>query len=168
MGDDELYSRLHELFEVDVQAGSLVRRKSIGLAKKGLMAGSLTPAGYREIGIDRKKYFFHNLIWFLAYKKWPDVGFEIDHRNRVKDDNRLSNLRLCTRSQNNANHKLRSDNITGVRGVYFSRERKKFIAQITVNGITKNLGRFKTISEAAAVAKLARVRCFGEFAIESH
>jgi hypothetical protein len=41
----------------------------------------------------------------------------IDHINRVRDDNRIENLRLVTQSQNALNSKLKSTNTTGIKGL---------------------------------------------------
>src|SRR5260221_6319813 len=93
--------RIKELFYVDLEHGFLIHKRTIGMANSGTRAGYKTRGGYRHICIDRKDYFEHNLIWFLVNGSWPPEGLEIDHINRVRDDNRPKNLRLGTRTQNN-------------------------------------------------------------------
>jgi len=157
--------RIDELFHIDVNLGIVSRKRASGRSRPGIRAGYTDSRnGYRYICIDRVDYFEHNLIWFMCYGQWPSGNLEIDHINRVRDDNRLCNLRLATRSQNNANMKLRKDNRTGCRGVYFNSKSRKFIVQVTKEGVTKTVGRFDSLEEAAKIAKEFRKLVFGEFA----
>jgi hypothetical protein len=91
--------------------------------------------------------------------EWPS---EIDHINLDKADNRWTNLRLATRRLNNANTRPRG--ALGVKGVSWNEERKKYVAQIRVNGKQTGLGRFDTIEEAKAAYDAAAQLEFGEFA----
>lgn len=159
--------RLVELFDFKEKNGAFYRKKRSGKAGRisaGSRAGYISKYGYRIICIDYQDYFEHNLSWFFIFGEWPQDGYELDHINRKKDDNRISNLRLATRSQNNANSKIRSDNSSGVRGVYFDKSRKKYAVQVTKNGVTKNLGRYENLFDAAKIAKKAQVHAWGEFA----
>ena len=64
------------------------------------------------------------------------MGFpncHIDHMNHNPQDNRKCNLRLVTREQNQANAKLRVDNTSGIKGVYFSNTRGCWIGCIQIN-----------------------------------
>ena len=87
----------------------------------------------------------------------------IDHINGIKYDNRRSNLRVCTNSQNLMNRGLQGNNKSGVTGVYWRPEKNKWQAQIKVNGVNKYLGIFKTIEEAKKVRTEAEKELFGEF-----
>lgn len=60
--------------------------------------------GYLRVKIARKDYKVHRIIWTVFNGPIPD-GFEIDHINRICNDNRLDNLRLVTSAQNNHNRK---------------------------------------------------------------
>ena len=80
---------------------------------------------------------------------------EIDHINHVRDDNRLANLRFVTRSENRKNQSVSSKSTTGVTGVYFSKSRNKFIAQIKVNREVIYLGIFETLEGAAEARRQA-------------
>lgn len=85
--------------------------------------------------------------------KWSQ---SIDHINGDKLDNRRSNLRLRDRPQQmrNSNDGVRSTNKSGYRGVSYVKRRERFgkpwMAYVTVNYKTKNLGWYATVEEAAA------------------
>lgn len=93
----------------------------------------------------------------------PD-GMLVDHINHNTLDNRRSNLRLCTKAENNRNAKRRSDNSLGLKGVSFEQSKNKFRARIKVNGKQRSLGHFDTAEEAHA-AYVAKAReLYGEYA----
>lgn len=79
----------------------------------------------------------------------PVDGLEVDHINRNKLDNRRSNLRSVTRSQNERNKSLRSDNTSGYKGVHWDKSHKKWYAGIRHDGKRIYLGRFATAEEAS-------------------
>ncbi|EBY0956393.1 HNH endonuclease, partial [Salmonella enterica subsp. enterica serovar Kentucky] len=76
---------------------------------------SINSDGYLMIMINGKAYPAHRLAWLIVYGTMPD-GF-IDHINRVRTDNRISNLRLVTHSENMQNRKIQKNNKSGYRGV---------------------------------------------------
>lgn len=126
----------------------------------GKISGSITDRGYRVISIDGAKWYAHCLAYCLMTGEWP-VG-DVDHKNGVLDDNSWDNLRPATRSQNMCNQKLRSDNISGFKGVYKARNR--WAAKI-VKGHTKlYLGTFDKAEAAHAAYVEAARRLHGEFA----
>lgn len=83
---------------------------------------------------------------------------EIDHINHVRDDNRLVNLRFATQGENLKNKSVSSKSTTGVTGVYFSKDKKKYRAQIKVNRKAIYLGMFDTLEEAAAARAEANLK----------
>lgn len=91
---------------------------------------------------------------------WP----ETDHRNGDGLDNRRVNLRCATRTQNNANSRLRSDNTSGFKGVLWNRQRRRWYARITIDGRQRHLGSFGDPGEAARAYDAAAREVFGEFA----
>lgn len=94
----------------------------------------------------------------------PPEDMVIDHKNRNPLDNRCDNLRTCTMQENNFNHSMQSNNTSGAIGVSWSKERKRWIAQIQINGKNKRIGRYKTKEEAIEARKQAEIDYFGEYA----
>lgn len=74
----------------------------------------------------------------------------VDHINRDKTDNRISNLRLATRSENARNINRRRDNTSGITGVNFLPKTNRWTAKLTINGWNHFLGSFATKEEAVA------------------
>lgn len=91
-------------------------------------------------------------------------GESVDHINGVKWDNRRTNLRLATMSQNLANTKARSNSQSGLKGVYFFKRDGTWQAQITVNYKKIHLGYFETPQQAADAYDEAAKQYFGSFA----
>ena len=92
-----------------------------------------------------------------------DDSTVVDHINGDKLDNRRQNLRLCTQQQNCLNSRLRSNNVSGVKGVYWCNKRLKWTAQISINKKTFSLGRFADF-ESAVQARLEKEKeLFGNF-----
>jgi len=92
------------------------------------------------------------------------VGKVIDHRNREGLDNRKSNLRLATRSQNNCNRGRLKNGSSKYRGVSRSKKRRKWRAGINYNGIYKHLGFFENEEDTARAYDEAAKIYHGEFA----
>ena len=101
--------------------------------------------GYKKVEVQGKRIAQHRVAWFLAYGFWPK---EIDHINQDKGDNRLINLRACTRSTNMLNRKMRPDNTSGVKGLSYCKANKKW--RVTYR--RKHIGWYPTFNEAKEVA----------------
>ena len=70
---------------------------------------------------------------------YPD-GKQIDHINGNKLDNRKENMRIVTNQQNSWNSRIYSNNTSGHTGVYWFKQRKKWVSGINVDGKFINLG----------------------------
>ena len=88
-----------------------------------------------------------------------------DHISGQKFDNRRSNLREATHSQNTMNASMRSDNTSGVIGVSWSKKAQKWAAQIYFQGKQHHLGYFDDINDATAARHAAEDKYFGEFGL---
>lgn len=98
----------------------------------------------------------------------PEDGLLVDHINHNTIDNRRENLRVCTRSENCRNRKLGTPHSSKYKGVCLSQrggEVKKWVAQITVNGRTRKIGRYVTEEDAARAYDEYAKKTFGSFAL---
>jgi len=116
--------------------------------------------GHLQLNIYNKNYMAHRVVWMHHYRCEPNG--DLDHINGIPDDNRLINLREATVSQNLCNSRLRSDNTSGRKGVYWSRG--KWQAFITKDGKSKYLGRFDNFWAACIRREIAEDVMHGEFA----
>jgi hypothetical protein len=142
--------RLKELLHYDEETGLFKRIKAIPARGCSInkIAGCLTVRGYWKISIDKKPYAAHRLAWFYVYGYFPDLS--IDHINGIKTDNKISNLRLVTHSENLQNiYAPRKNNKTSkTLGVSWFKRDKKWQAEIQVNKKRIYLGRYDSLSEA--------------------
>lgn len=116
--------------------------------KTGLRAGCQRKDGYISIYVNGKTYLEHRLIWCYSYGYMPT---ELDHIDRVKTNNAILNLREVSRSENNLNKGLQSNNKTGCAGVYFHRHSGKYRAEIKRENKCTSLGYYNTLQEAVVV-----------------
>lgn len=86
----------------------------------------------------------------------------VDHIYHNTTDNRKSQLRIASVSQNSMNTVKRKDNTSGVTGV--SLDNNRWSSQITCDGKLIHLGRFNTFEEAVSARKVAEEKYFGEYA----
>jgi hypothetical protein len=142
--------RLRELLSYDPDTGNFIGLVTRGKRSTGRIAGGPDPEGYIQIRIDYVTYRAHRLVWLYVYGRWP-VG-QIDHRNGVTSDNRLSNLREATPAQNSQNRKRCSTNTSGFTGVHWHARKRRWGARIG----TKTLGYFRSAEEANAVRVAAK------------
>ena len=127
----------------------------------GTVAGCDHNCGYVSIGIKGKAYLAHRLAWFYVNKEWPQGN--LDHIDRNPKNNRISNLRIATQSQNCANQKSKRKNSLLPKGVSFRKDIQKWRARIMVNKKEIGLGVYETIEGAIAAYKSASIKYFGEF-----
>ena len=109
----------------------------------------------------RNQLYIHRLV--AAAHIGDPSGFDVDHINGCKADNRVQNLRIATRAQNLANHKNRKLAKSGFVGVSETRN-ETFFARICHNGKHYHIGTFPTAEIAASARDEAAKRLHGEFA----
>lgn len=112
--------------------------------------------GYLSGRILGAKHLSHRVIWAMETGTWPKG--QIDHVNGVRTDNRISNLRDVSHTENQKNAKRRSDNSSGVTGVSWLKHSSKWSAQIKHEGKQIYLGLFDSLDDAIEARKAAEVK----------
>jgi len=118
-------------------------------------------ANYARYVVNGKGLLMHRLIMGL------DFGDKrvVDHINHNGLDNRRTNLRVTTRSQNGANRNVGKKSTTGFKGIYWDKNRKKWKASLTKDGKTHFIGRYKNPREAAKAYDSFARKMHGEYAL---
>lgn len=148
-------TEMHRL-AYDPQTGRLTWLRS------GKQAGCRRPDGYVVVRVGGALIYAHRLAFALMGCAMPE---RVDHLNGDPSDNRWSNLRGCTQSQNCANTKPRKGKVhSRFKGVTWDRRRSKWTAKLMQNYRTINLGYFEREGDAAAAYVRAAQDAFGEFA----
>ena len=111
--------------------------------------------------INRDGILLHRLLMDAPLDK------DVDHINHNKLDNRKCNLRIAFDYENLWNQKISKNNTSGITGVYFEKNTKKWIAKICVNRKQIFLGRFNVFEEAAKARKQAEEKYYGEFSYDN-
>jgi len=151
--------KLHDTFHYDQETGAFMRR---ALHHSNVaQAGCINRAGYRQINLKYKLWYAHQLAWAYVYGYLP--ACDIDHINGDKSDNRISNLRLATRSQNMQNTGLRSSNTSGFKGAYFFKRTGTWKSEIKIEGKRIHLGYFNSAEDAALAYQQKAQELFGKF-----
>lgn len=149
---------LREMLSYDPETGVLTWKYQVSRnIKPGQVAGCINQYGYRKVAIKRKTLLVHRVIWAIVHGEFPN-GL-IDHINRNRLDNRISNLRIANDAQNAAN-KSQSPGARNIRGVTRLKSGK---FQAAIGGDRKYLGVFDTAEDAKEFYELASVMMFGEF-----
>ena len=123
-------------YRISVRADGAVKT-----ARKGIHFGCATSDGYRKIRTSRGLKQVHRLIMEAFH---GPSNLEVDHKNGIRDDNRLANLRYCTRRENQNNRDVhRAGRLPGCKPQF-----NKWYASIRNNGVSVHLGFFPTEEEA--------------------
>lgn len=155
-------AQAQKAYRYDPASGDLLWNLPPHFKRAGKKAGWRSRQGYMRANLGGRGCAVHDIIWLLVTGSWPDR--DIDHIDRNRSNNRFANLRLATRSQNNANSKVRADNTSGAKGVYWSPSRNRWFAKIVVDGRQICLGYFKAKADACDARRAGAVEYFGEFA----
>jgi hypothetical protein len=116
---------------------------------------------------DRQFYFTSNRIWLHRLIVNCPKDVVVDHINGDTLDNRKSNLRICTKLQNQYNQKKhKGKRHSRYKGVTFRKnlKSKPWEAFVYKDGKSKRLGYFATEKEAALAYNNAAKDAYGEFA----
>jgi succinyl-CoA synthetase alpha subunit len=95
--------------------------------------------------LDGKLYKAHQLAWLYTHGVFAK---ELDHINQIRNDNRINNLRMASRSMQMHNAGMLKNNTSGAKGVSYHTASKKWHARIWVDGKCRSVGYFDTVEEA--------------------
>jgi HNH endonuclease len=159
---------LRRMLDYDPEAGVLrwryrpERQQKWNTKWVGKIAGFDSCVGSRQVCIDNRKYYEHRVIWCWMTGHWPTN--QIDHKDTDPHNNRWTNLREATGSQNMANQGLRSTNTSGIKGVSWSKREKKWVAMITKEHKQRRVAASPCIAAAWCAYQIAAAADFGKFA----
>jgi len=170
-------ARLHEMFVCDPLTGTVswkarpaacYRVETWNKRFAGQVAGRRNAKGYVQIvvTINGVRYYIqaHRLIWAMTFGEWVATEFDVDHRNLIRDDNRIENLRVCLPSENSKNRGLYKNNTSGFKGVSWVERYQKWGVQIQIDSHSRFKGYFDDPMEAAAAYDKAAHENFRDFA----
>ena len=131
--------------------------------KVGQQAGKMHSKGYIQITFRGFLYLAHRLAYYMYHGVDPLENL-VDHKDNPKTNNKIDNLRLANNFQNQRHRvNLPSNNNSGVIGVCWDKNAKKWRAQIVVNKVQKHLGFFINKEDAIKARREAEIKYFGDF-----
>jgi len=140
-------SRLRTLLSYDAETGVFRWRVARPNAPVGSVAGCIGNKGYVKIRMDGRYWLAHRLAWAYVHGELPAM---LDHKNRLRADNRIANLRPATPSLNSQNTARLAARPLQAAGTTYIARIGKWQAQITTARRTRYLGLYPTQAEANA------------------
>tara|TARA_R110000803_G_scaffold5558_1_gene18298 strand:+ start:39 stop:524 length:486 start_codon:yes stop_codon:yes gene_type:complete len=137
-------------------------QKIYNIKKNTYRKNSVNNCGYYQVNLNNKTYCIHKLVYQIYNPNEDLEGYDIDHIDRDKLNNKIENLRKATRSDNNSNKIAQKNNTTGYK--YISKTKwNTYRFDLTKNGIryTKT---FKSLAESIEYRDIKVKEINGEFA----
>jgi hypothetical protein len=168
------HEKLLELIDYNPETGKMYWKTTRGWkCQAGQEAGckdyDVKRGEYRwKIRVFGRIYRRSRLVWFYVHGKWPENGKLIDHIDKSDPNNtlndRITNLREATHTQNGGNSIRSKKNSSGFKGICWKKDANKWLARICVNYKRIHLGYFDTPEAAYEAYCNAAKKYFGEFA----
>lgn len=152
------FSFIEDYVEVRTAKGKPFLIDRCDLEKTLACSWCRSKTGYLVATINRKVTKLHRYLLGLT-----DAKDTVDHIDGDPFNNRRSNLRICSTTENSKNNKLKSNNSSGYQGVRKT-PNNTFSVRIMVSRKEIHIGNFKTFEEAIAARKDAELKYFGDFA----
>lgn len=146
--------RAHELWAYCPSTGQFTSKRY-----KGKVVGFKTTAGYVGLEVDGVQMLAHRIAWLMVHGEFPQGA--LDHVDGDKMNNRISNLRIASVSENNFNAKAHADNSLGIKGVCPTGN-GMFRAYVSCHGIMYQTYH-KTQAKAEVWVKAKRAELHGAF-----
>lgn len=141
---------LRNRFDPDFSAGVL-------RLKDGRVAGWDRGTGYLTVQVEGQQCLVHRILWFMATGEQPDC---LDHIDRDRQNNAISNLRAASVHENSFNRTVQPKVRSGVLGVGWSKRDQKWTACIRHNGQYHYLGQYAELEAAVAARKAGECKFF--------
>jgi len=151
-------AELKQALHYDPETGVFTRLTNGGGVRANTRAGGKDAHGHRTISVKGKRYRAARLAFFWMTGEWPP--HDVDHINRDRMDDRWCNLRAATRTQNCANSGPRTGK---VKGACWVESKKRWKAQIRLEGKNCHLGYFASEQAAGEAYQKAARQAHGEF-----
>ncbi len=155
-------NKLHELFEY--RDGNLYWKSKSSPKSRitiGSIAGRICESSYSQISINNKQYLTHRIIFKMHHGYLPQI---IDHIDGNYRNNKIENLREATAAQNMWNSKVSNKSSSNIKGVYWHKSNKKWIASCGLNNKLHHLGYFADKDDAIKAVKEFRSEHHKDFA----
>jgi hypothetical protein len=156
-------SVLQERYIYNPETGKISARIKLGKKDIGEEVGTINHDGYIVLKVSydgrRTQIAGHVLAWTLFYGEYPE--FDVDHRDTVRTNNRIDNLRNATRSQNLANRNHVGELPRGVTRT--KNKNRPYQAQIQWEGKKRYLGSFADPMDAHAAYVKEATLVFADF-----
>ena len=151
-------ARLKELVHYDPLTGLFTRINSGSRFPTGERLGSPRGKGYLATTLDGRKWYMHRLafIYMEGKEVWGE-NEHVDHINRIRDDNRWTNLRITTPSGNALNRTKRKGTVFNVMGIEVAKN-GRYRARITIDGMRTDVGSFSQLWDAICARKSAEYK----------
>lgn len=128
-----------------------------------IAVGSVKKNGYIYFSFSKKNIAAHRLAWYF-HNGSCDPKMEIDHRNGIRNDNRIENLRLSTSNNNQHNKPMQKNNSSGFKNVVWNKRCGKWQVKLRSTGKDYHIGLFDDINKANEAAIIARSKIHDSYA----
>ena len=154
------FEQIRNVLYYDQKTGIFQWRISHGNRQRGMVAGHIDDQGRPKVQVNGCRYIQSRLAWFWMTGALPKN--EIDHINNDHADNRWSNLREATRSENECNKTIKANNTSGAKGV--RKVNNRWRAEIMIGGKAIHVGYFATRELAQSAYAVKAKELHGDFA----
>jgi hypothetical protein len=146
-----------ECFNYSPETGVLTRAKrTSNRVNVGDVSGYKNHHGYLMVQVGGVLCSVHRVAWMYVNGVWPSG--HLDHINRDRTDNKISNLRDVTPAENQHNSRIPKNNTSGHIGVNWNCEINKWVAKICLNCKQTYLGCFEKLEDAVLAYKTASLK----------
>lgn len=144
--NQELVKKLFDYKEDETSSYLIWKISNSNRIKIGKIAGPFhKSSGYYRVEIDSKKYYLHRIIFLWHHGFLPKY---VDHIDKNKLNNKISNLRETTSQNNNRNRSQYKNTSSGIKGISWHKSKFKWEAQIRIDNKLYHLGRYDKFEDA--------------------